>query len=67
MSFKFGLELGLSLVKPHMKERRKVTTNRRILSNMEIFLGKQQGGQGDGVEQQEGDQGGLLKKSQEEK
>lgn len=74
MSFKFGWELGLSLVKPLMKERRKVTTNRKILSNMEIFLGKQQGGQGGqlegsqglkpGEEQQEGGQGGQLEAGQ---
>ena len=51
MSFKFNWELGLSLVKPYMEERRKVTTYRGILGNMDIFLGKQQGGQGD---QQEG-------------
>ena len=30
-------QLGLSLVKPHMMERRKVTTHRRIMSNTEIF------------------------------
>ena len=67
MSFKFGWELGLSLVKPHMMERRKVTTHRRILSNMEIFLGKQlEGNQGlqARVEQQQGGQEEQLEGSQ---